>query len=359
MMARAADQPGVTVAVLNFNGRELLEVILPSLAAQTYDQLEVVVVDNGSSDDSRAYLDEHWPSVAVVSIPENVGVAAALNVCVRAGEGEFVLLLNNDLELDDRCVEELVVALRANPEAVVAGAKLRDYTHRELLDGTGDVYSWAGFAYRRGQGEIDRGQYDELLDVFGACGAVALYRRTAFEDVGEFDERFYALCEDVDWSFRAQLAGYDCRYVPAAIAYHIGSASLGPRLSEFTLYHNWRNQIWVIAKDYPGWAFIAHAPDLLLGQLAMLLVAARHRAVLVWLRAWRDALMGLPTVLRQRRTLHRRRVSDRHALEAVLENGFARARWWLRGSGRQTSAAAQSPAAASHSSPAPRAPSSR
>ena len=134
-----------------------------------------------------------------------------------------------------------------------AGAKLRDYAHRELLDGTGDVYSWAGFAYRRGQGEIDRGQYDELLDVFGACGAVALYRRTAFEDVGEPDERFYALCEDVDWSFRAQLAGLRCRYVPAAIAYHIGSASLGPRLSEFTLYHNWRNQIWIIAKDYPGW----------------------------------------------------------------------------------------------------------
>jgi GT2 family glycosyltransferase len=341
MMVRGADQPWVTVAVLSFNGRELLEVILPSLAAQTYDQLEVVVVDNGSSDDSRAYLDEHWPSVAVVSIPENVGVAAALNVCVRAGEGEFVLLLNNDLELDDRCVEELVAALRANPEAVVAGAKLRDYTHRELLDGTGDVYSWAGFAYRRGQGEIDRGQYDELPDVFGACGAVALYRRTAFEDVGPFDERFYALCEDVDWSFRAQLAGYRCRYVPEAVAYHIGSASLGPRLSEFTLYHNWRNQIWVIAKDYPAWALVAHAPELLLGQLAMLLVAVRQRCLRAWLRAWGDALMGLPTVLRERRTVQSRRVPDRRSLDAAIESGFARARWWLRGGGRRASAAVQ------------------
>jgi GT2 family glycosyltransferase len=339
----SAFHPRVTATVLNFNGRELLEIILPSLAAQTYDSLEVVVVDNGSSDDSRAYLAEHWPSVTVIAIPENVGVAAALNVCARASEREFVLLLNNDLELDDRCVEELVNVLSANPQAVVAGAKLRDYTHRELLDGTGDVYSWAGFAYRRGQGEIDHGQYDELLDVFGACGAVALYRRAAFERVGEFDERFYAVCEDVDWSFRAQLGGHQCRYVPAALAYHMGSASLGPQLSEFTLYHSWRNQIWIIAKDYPAWAFVAHAPDLLLGQLATLLVAARQRAIRVWFRAWRDALAGLPAVLGQRRTLQRQRVPNRRALEAVLESAFARARWWLFGPGRKTSSAAQPP----------------
>jgi GT2 family glycosyltransferase len=263
-------------------------------------------------------------------------------------DSELVLLLNNDVELEPHCVERLVAELDAHPRAAVAAAKLRDHSRRELLDGAGDVYTWAGFAYRRGQGEVDRGQYDELVDVFGACGAAAMYRTDAFERVGPFDERFYALCEDADWAFRAQLQGYGTRLVPTAVAYHVGSASLGPRLSDFTLYHNWRNQIWLIAKDYPAWALVRHAPDLLLGQLAMLLVAVRRRRLGAWLRAWRDALGGMPRALRERRRIQSARTADRRALEAVIESGLARARWWLRGSGRRTSAAARAqPRAAS------------
>jgi GT2 family glycosyltransferase len=335
--------PRVTAAILNFNGRRLLEVVLPSLEAQTYQSVESVVVDNGSEDSSCQYLFERWPLVRVVQISKNVGVSAALNACVKAAEGELVLLLNNDVELEPQCIESLVAELDAHPNAAIAGAKLLDYSHRELLDGAGDIYSWAGFAYRRGQGEVDTGQYDEMTEVFGACGAVALYRRAAFEKVGLFDERFYALCEDTDWSFRAQLAGYRCCYVPAAVAYHIGSASLGPRLSEFTLYYNWRNAIWVIIKNYPRWALLRHTPDLLLGQLATLFVAVRQRCLGVWLRAWRDALSALPWALRERRRIQRMRSQDTRNLETVIESGLVRMRWWLWGSGRQTSAASQSP----------------
>jgi len=244
-------------------------------------------------------------------------------------------MLNNDVELDASCVEELVAALDADPQAAVVGAKLRDYRRRELLDGTGDVYCWAGFAYRRGQGEFDHGQYDDRTELFGACGAVALYRRRALQMVGPFDARFFALCEDVDWSFRAQLAGWRCRYAPRAVALHIGGVSLGARLSEFTLYHNWRNQIWVVLKDYPGWALVAHAPDLLLGQTAMLLVALRGRRIRTWLRAWRDALRGMRWVLRARRAIQSGRVADRRALEAVNEGALERARWWLLGAARR------------------------
>lgn len=343
MSAPGAGQPLVTAAVANYNGRDLLEVLLASLAAQTYANIEVVIVDDASSDDSCAYLAERWPAVSVLALPQKVDVTAALNRCALAGRGELVLMLNNDIELDPDCVRELVDALQADPRAAVATAKLRDYTRRELLDGTGDACSWAGFAYRRGQGEVDRGQYDERLDVFGACAAAALYRRVAFERVGLFDERFEVLCEDFDWAFRARLAGYVCRYAPNAIAYHIGSASLGPRLSEYTLYHNWRNQIWTVAKNYPSWALLRHAPDLILGQLAMLLVAIRRRCLRTWLRAWAGALKGLPAILRTRHAVQRRRVSDRHALEAVIESGFERARWWLWGSGREMSAARSRP----------------
>jgi hypothetical protein len=326
--------PTVTAAIATYNGRGLLEVVLSSLARQTHDDLRVVVVDDASDDGTVEWLREQWPAVGVVVHPENRGVTAALNSCVRAGAGsEFVLLLNNDVELDPHCVQELIAALSAHPEAAVAGAKLLDYSRRDLLDGTGDVYSWAAIAHRRGQGEIDREQYDDEQEVFGACAAAALYRTAAFADVGLFDEQFFALCEDIDWSFRARLAGYGCRYAPAAIAYHIGSASLGPRFSEFTLYQNWRNEIWLVAKNYPASAFLRHAHDLILGLLASVAVALRRHCLRVLVRAWSDAARGLPEALSKRGAITRR--SGRRELEPLLQSGMSIAyEWFVLGRGR-------------------------
>lgn len=309
------------MAVLSYDGRALLETILPSLAAQRFRDFEVVVVDNGSRDDTVAWLAEQWPQVEVVSLPENVGVTAALNVCARAGRGELVALLNNDLELDPGCLEELVAALDAHPEAGWAGAKLLDFAEREVLDGAGDVFTWAATGGRRGHGERDRGQYDEPRAIFGACGGAALYRRTAFADVGEFDEDFFAFYEDVDWNLRAQLAGLSCRYVPGAVVYHMGSATIGRGLSDFTRYHLWRNTLWIVAKDLPAGALLRHAPHLALGQAVNLAVAVRDRKLSIWLRVWRDALRGLPRMLRKRREVQARRRITLAQLDAVVGPG--------------------------------------
>jgi GT2 family glycosyltransferase len=334
----------ISAVIPTHDGRELLDIVLASLAAQTMRPDEIVVVDDASTDDTLTHLAEQWPDVRVVAIAENVGVTVALNRCIQAASGDLVLLLNNDVELAPNCVAELVGALDAAPGAAVVAAKLRDYTRRELLDGAGDGYSWAGVAYRRGQGEVDLGQYDVDVEVFGACAAAALYRASALAAVGPFDEQFFALGEDTDWSFRARLAGYTCRLAPSAIAYHIGSASLGPRISEFTLYHNWRNQLWIIAKDYPASALVIHAPDLILGQAANLLVAVRQRCVRTWVRAWRDALAGTPAVLRKRRAIQSTRRGSRAALEPVTDSALSRAVWWLWGSGRRHAAAVRRPA---------------
>lgn len=333
--------PRLTATIATYNGRELLEVVLTSLERQTFKDFRVVVVDDASTDGTIEWLHEHWPDVEVLVHPENRGVTAALNSCVRASDGEFILMLNNDVELDPRCVERLVAALDACPTAAVTCAKLLDFKQRDLLDGAGDIYAWAGIAHRRGQGERDVGQYDEPEDVFGACAAVALYRRNAFETVGLFDERFYALCEDIDWAFRAQLAGYNCRYVPSAIAYHVGSASLGPRISEFTMYHNWRNEMWLIAKNYPATAFLWHLPDLLFGQLAMISMALRRRMLNTWLRAVRDAALGMSAVLEDRRRIQRDRVRGRRDLEAVMIGGMLRPEWWRFVRGKATSVTPQ------------------
>ncbi len=316
--ASPGDAPKLTVAVLSYDGRHLLEVILPSLARQRFRDFEVVVVDNGSRDDTLQWLAEQWPEVQVISLPENLGVTGALNVCAHAGEGELLALFNNDMELDPDCLGELVAALDAHPEAGWAAAKLRDYEQRELLDGAGDVFTWAATGGRRGHGQTDQGQYDRPGEIFGACGGAALYRRSMMRLVGDFDEDFFAFYEDVDWNLRAQLAGFSCRYVPTAVAYHMGSATIGRGLSDFTRYHLWRNTLWIIAKDIPAEALLRHFPQLLLGQLINLAVAIRDGKLDIWLRVWRDALRGLPKVMRKRRQVQARRRLGAGALEAIV-----------------------------------------
>jgi GT2 family glycosyltransferase len=319
-LPRASDEgsPHLTVAVLSYDGRHLLEVILPSLARQRFRDFEVVVVDNGSRDDTVTWLGEHWPQAEIVSLEHNVGVTSALNVCARAGSGALVALLNNDLELEQDCLGELVAALGEHPEAGWAGAKLRDFNERTIIDGAGDVFTWAATGGRRGHGERDSGQYDEPRAIFGACGGAAVYRRTVLAQVGEFDEDFFAFYEDVDWNLRAQLAGFSCRYVPSAVVYHMGSATIGKGLSDFTRYQLWRNTLWIIAKDLPAHSLLRHAHQLALGQLVNLAVAVRDRKLGIWLRVWRDALRGLPRMLAKRRDVQAKRRIDVGRLEAVV-----------------------------------------
>ncbi|HYM55356.1 MAG TPA: glycosyltransferase family 2 protein [Solirubrobacteraceae bacterium] len=312
------DAPALTVGIATYDGRHLLEVVLPSLRDQSFTDFHVVVVDDASGDDTVAWLGEHWPEVEVIAHPSNRGVTAALNSCLRAGRSELVALLNNDVELDPDCLAELVAAMGRHPRAGVACGKLLDYRRRELLDGAGDLYTWGGEANRRGQGERDVGQYDRPQEVFSACGAAAVYRRSALAAVGLLDERLFAIYEDVDWCFRAQLAGWSCRYVPTAVAYHMGSATIGDGLSDFSLRHNWRNAIWVIAKDYPAWALLRHAHEIAFVQLRNLAIAVRRRRLALWLGVWREALAGLPAVLGDRRRVQRSRTRSAADLDRLI-----------------------------------------
>ncbi|HEX5852675.1 MAG TPA: glycosyltransferase family 2 protein [Solirubrobacteraceae bacterium] len=314
---RRGPTPRVTVAIANYNGRELLHGALRSLDVQTFRDFCVLVVDDGSTDDSVAWLRSSRADVEVIA-QSNRGVTATLNVCLSAPDTALVMLLNNDVELRPDCVGELVAALDAHPQAGSACAKLLDFHRRDMLDGAGDVLTWAGNGHRRGQGEVDRGQYDQERAIFGACAAAAVYRRSALDAVGLFDEDFEAFFEDTDWALRAQLAGFDCRYVPSAVVYHMGSATLGVGLTDFTRYRLWRNTVWMLAKGLPASVALRHSPRLLLGQLLNLAVAVRDRKLNIWLRAWRDALRGLPRMLARRRAIQRaRRVSPRE-LEAHL-----------------------------------------
>ena len=305
-LPRAA-APQLVLAIPTYDGRHLLEQMLPSVAAQRFRDFRVVVVDDASSDDTVAWLRATWPDVDTVALERNGGVTAAFNACLRAAQAaEFVALFNNDVELDPDCLGELVRAMRDHPEAGSATGKLVDYHRRELLDGAGDAFRWTATAFRRGHGQPDDGRYRAPEAVFGACGGAAIYRRSALDDVGWFDESFYAFSEDVDWALRAQLAGWTCRYVPSAVAFHMGSATLGSGLTDFTAYHLWRNAIWLVAKNYPAAALVRHAPQILFGITLNLAAAVHGRKLRIWLRAMRDALGGMRAAIRRRRLVPRR-----------------------------------------------------
>jgi len=315
--------PRASLVLLNYNGWELLNAALASVAAQRFDGYEVVVVDNGSRDDSVASLARDWPDVRVVALPENVGVTAALNRMVDAARGEYVALLNNDIELSPDWLGVLVEAMDRDPRLASVAGKLLRMDAPEIIDRAGDTLVWSSACHGRGAGVRDEGQYDAPAEVFCVGGAAALYRRSVFEEIGGFDEQFFAYLEDVDWGFRARLAGYVARCEPAAVGLHRGGATLG-EVNAFSLYHLRRNQIWLVVKNYPASRMLRHLPELVAFNVFQLALATRKGNGRLVLRAYRDALAGLPEVRRKRRRIQARRRLSPRELDPVLSRGTAR-----------------------------------
>lgn len=309
--------PSVSALVLNYDGRALLDTALPSLLAQTYPNLSVTVIDNGSSDGSAAHVRERWPSVEVLELPVNVGVAAALNRGIEVARGELVALLNNDIELEPDWLEHLVTALAEHPGAASASGKLLRFYDRDVIDAAGDGLRWSGAAINRGGGERDEGQYDVADEVLTACAGAALYRQEALAEVGPFDEDFYAYLEDVDWGLRAQLLGYGSRYVPASVGYHMRGATTGKQKPRYRRPQR-RNQLWLLLKNYPASALVRHAPEIVLLNAGVFVQDLLDGVISATLRGWLDAVAGLPKILRKRRAIQRSRRVGVERLNALV-----------------------------------------
>ena len=310
--------PSVTVVIPNWNGAHLLPDCLGSLSRQTYRDFETIVVDNASTDASRELIRVQFPEVRVLTLPKNVFFAGAVNAGIRASVSEFVALLNNDTEAEPDWLAALVQALREHPSAGLAASKMLLYDRRDVLNSAGDLYRTDGTPGNRGVWEIDRGQYDGARLVFGACGGAALYRRAMLDDIGLFDEDFVGYCEDVDLNFRAQLAGYQCVFVPEARIYHRLSATGGGPIASFLCG---RNFISVIVKDVPGPLLRRYLPRIIAAQLRLGWQSLRHvrePAARARLRGQLAALPALPAMLRKRRRIQAGRRVDLAYLEGLL-----------------------------------------
>ena len=306
----------VSVVIPTWNGRDLLEAALASLREQRFRDFEVVVVDNGSTDGTAEHVRASHPEAEVLALPQNQGFAGAVNAGIGRAQGEYVALLNNDMELDRGWLAELVAALDADPRAGSAASKLRMLREPGILDGAGDVVTWYGATWRRGHGEPDRGQYDEPGVVASPCAGAALYRRRALEEVGSFDERFFAYLEDADWGLRAQRAGWRCLWVPSAVAYHLGGAT-SRRMGDLETELIARNTLALVLKSFPAGRLLAWSPLIAAYQALVLGRAVRAGTWGAVLRGWGAAIRHLPGTLRARREV-RARTRDPGALDAVM-----------------------------------------
>ncbi len=314
--------PSVSVIIINYNGRQFVIDCLMKSERQSFKDFEVVIVDNGSSDGSvfeiQRFLKKNPIALRVELIPlkKNLGFAGSSLVGLRHTNGEYVALLNNDTEPDERWLEELVTAMGSNPNFGICTSKLIAHG-TNLIDSAGDGISTALRGFKRGEGEKAY-LYDKREYVFGACAGAALFRRKMIEEIGFLDEDFFLIHEDTDLNLRAQLHGWKVMYVPTAVVYHRVRSSIG-QMSNMAVYYTLRNSELVRFKNVPLGVFISCFPEFLMGALTeFIYFAIKHGRLRLYLKAKMDAVRMLPKMLKKREgILKDRKVTNRYLLNIM------------------------------------------
>jgi GT2 family glycosyltransferase len=311
----------VAVVVVNWNSGNLLRRCLESLNSQSRPPDRVIVVDNGSTDDSIAQASSSLNGVQLIRLSRNMGFARANNVGANAAKAfDALALLNPDAFAEPGWLKALVEAAEQEPTVAAFASQMQFSADPECLDGAGDSYHVAGRAWRNGHGTPTWAWPQANVEVFAPCAAAALYRRNAFEAVYGFDDRFFCYFEDVDLGFRLRLAGYRCLYVHSAVVRHVSSALSGYR-SDFAIYHGERNMIWTFVKDMPSWLFWWYLPQHVMLNIAALAFYPWRGQGKVVIKAKLDAIRDLGPVLEQRRIVQRARVISTRAMKLAFSRG--------------------------------------
>jgi GT2 family glycosyltransferase len=310
--------PLVSAVLLNWNGGALVVESLRHLLAQTYQPVQIVIVDNGSSDGSAAALAQLRPDALLVRNPANLGYAAGMNQGIALSTGEYVLLLNQDVLLAPDFLAMAEAPLRQDPRLGMAGGQIR-----RLVDGqkSGEIAN-PGLFLRKTMALANGQSSQEPELVFAPSGCCPLLRRAMLDDTALapgafFDEAYFAFGEDLDLWFRAHLRGWLCLYQPRAVAWHIRSGSLGGQVGlfdkpAFFQRHALKNRYLTMVKDLPSGLLLWLSPWLALTEVLLLwyVILRRPRSLGNLLWAWREALRLLPETRRQRRQIQARHTVD-------------------------------------------------
>lgn len=254
----------ISIIIPNYNGLNFLNNCIYSLQNQSYKDFEIIVVDNNSEDGSCEYLSKNYSKIILIKLDKNYGFSKAVNEGIKSSTSKYIVLLNNDTEVDSYWLENLVSFVEKNEKIFSVCSKMIRYHEKDRLDDAGDEYTILGWAYKRGDGFYIN-QYDKAQQVFSSCAGAAIYRKSILEEIGYFDEDFFAYMEDVDISYRAKIYGYKNIYCPEAVVYHIGSATSGSKYNSFKVRLAARNNVYVPYKNMPLLQLILNFPFLLLG----------------------------------------------------------------------------------------------
>ena len=248
--------PKVAVVILNWNGRKFLEQFLPSVVSFSTNA-EVIVADNGSTDDSLSFLQNKFPDIRIIRLEKNYGFAKGYNEALKHVQADYYLLLNSDVEVTSNWLEPMIDLLQKNLSIAACQPKILSYTHKNMFEYAGAAGGWIdkyGYPFAKGRVfdicETDHGQYDQTEPIFWASGASLLIRSGIYHDVGGFDEYFFAHQEEIDLCWRIQLAGYKIYSCPSSVVYHVGGGTL-PRGNSRKTWLNFRNNRIMLSKNLP------------------------------------------------------------------------------------------------------------
>ena len=326
----------VGLVIVTFNAERHIGRCLEAVNRQTRRPDRVIIADSGSRDHTVALIDEARSRLQfdaeLLRLDSNVGFAVGNNRAVhRLGDCELVALLNPDAFPEPQWLESLVDAANAHPEDGSFASRLMIADSNCLLDGAGDVFHVSGLVWRHGH----RQRLDQVSDalterpVFAACAAAALYRRDDWQRTGGFDERYFCYAEDVDLGFRLQLMGRTCRYVPAAVAHHVGSATTGAG-SAFSVYHGYRNLEWTYIKNMPSRLLWRYIPLHVTAIIAQFVWFSRKGLGGSILRAKWDAIGGLAWAISARREVQATRTVDSVTVRQLLDRSPLQSRFRTR-----------------------------
>jgi GT2 family glycosyltransferase len=295
--------PAASIIITNWNGKKWLADCFQALDAQTYPDFEIILVDDGSTDDSAEWVAQHHPQVRLIRQREHLGFAGANNVGIRAARGEFIVTLNNDTRADPGWLAAMVAGLTTADVGMVA-AQMLIWDNSDLLDSAGIEVDWAGFGWNRMYGRPAT-EASRQAEVFGPCAGAALYRREMLSEIGLFDEDFYTYYEDIDLAWRAHRAGWRCIYTPSARVLHYHSAT-GGRYSSRKVFLLSRNRLWTLIKNFGRWDFLWAWPILIVYDVLSLGYQLWQTRSLAPFKGRWQALMGVGKMIGKRSRSHRR-----------------------------------------------------
>lgn len=311
----------VTVIIVNWNCGAVLSKCLDHLLRQTLPPVRILIMDNGSSDNSLKTIPQH-DLIQIHLLGGNLGFAAANNRALSICDTEYIALLNPDAFPNPDWLARLLATAESQSEiASFASLQLCD-DNPEIVDGAGDSYHVSGLVWREQHGALFSKSDEEDKSIFSPCAAAALYRRQAVLDVGGFDEDFFCYVEDVDLGFRLQLAGYQSMLVGDAVVRHVGSAATGGQRSGFCVYHGHRNLVWAFIKNMPSVLFWLLLPlHVLLNVITLVYFSFLGQGKVIWL-AKLDAIKGIPRMWQKRKVIQKKRVASISGIWKVLDKRY-------------------------------------